>query len=109
MSNVKITMRPNWQSQLLNGMKAGLYEEMLDIDTRSVALAPKLTGALVNSRRLRLTGPLEYTLSYGDSRVPYALRRHYENKKHPSTKLYLSNAAETITRGDQGKYYRGKV
>lgn len=106
---VKITMNPQWDTKLLNGMDAGLAEMMTDIDTKSAILAPVLTGALRNSRKLTRTGNRQYTLSYGDSKVPYARRRHFENKKHPQTIGYLAKAGDAVMRGDTGKYFRGKT
>ena len=109
MSKVKVTMKPNWSSDILKGLDNGLFEEVTDIDRRSDILAPKLSGNLVESDTVKKTGELEYTITYGSSRVPYARKRFYENKLHPETVGYLKKAADAVQRGDEGKYYRGKV
>lgn len=106
---VKITMKRGWQDSLLTGMNKGLLEMVLDIDKRSAVLAPKDTRALVNDRKVSVLGRLAYQLKYGSGRTPYARRRHFENKKNPQTKGYLSKAAESVTRGDTSRYFRGKI
>lgn len=61
--------------------------------------APKLSGALRSDGRVEDKG-FEFKVVFGDDRVPYARRRHFENKLHPETKNYLQNAAnDIITKG----------
>ena len=103
----KVTMKAGWDSTA--GLERGLAEMAVDIDKRAKILAPKLTRALVNSGKVARTGDMEYTISFGSSKVPYALRRHYENKKNPQTLGYLSRAADAVARSDKGKYFKGKV
>ena len=66
-------------------------------------LAPVLTGALKSDGRVETSqngSVVQVKVVYGDSRVPYARRRHYENRKNPQTKYYLENAAKNvITKG----------
>lgn len=98
-----------WTKNIEGSMEKGLLEEVIDIGTRANIIAPKLTGALVGSRNTRKTGNLEYTISYGGGKVPYAKRRYFENNKHPNSKKWLEKAAESVSRGDVGKYYRDKI
>lgn len=77
-----------------------------DILTRAIMNAPKASGALVRSGRLKKVGDSAYTVIFGDNSVKYAYRRHEENKKNPQTLKYLDKAGESVGRGDLGKYFR---
>lgn len=106
--SVKVNIDPLWSMKIERKLKIGLLEMTTDIHRRSAILAPVLTRALVNS------GVIEpvtdgYKIKYGSSKVPYARRRHFENKKHPQTKGYLAKAGDSVARGDKSKYFRGKI
>lgn len=103
----KVTMKAGWDSTA--GLERGLAEMATDIDTRAKVLAPKDTRALVNSGRIKRLSAVAYQISFGSSQVPYARRRHFENKKNPQTLGYLSRAADSVARSDKGKYFKGKV
>lgn len=97
-------------AKLIQGspLKAGLLEMATDIHRRASAFAPVLTSALRNSGRVE---PLNdgYRVTFGSSRVRYARRRHFENKKNPQTLHYLSRAGDSVARGSKAKYFRGKA
>lgn len=61
-------------------------------------LAPVLTGALRSDGNVKKEGLASYIVQYGDARVPYARRRHFENKKNPQTKYYLWNAGDRVVK-----------
>lgn len=61
-------------------------------------LAPVLTGALRSDGNVKKEGLASYIVQYGDARVPYARRRHFENKKNPQTKYYLWNAGDRVAK-----------
>lgn len=103
---VVMNIKPNWQNVPLKAMEAGLAEMATAIDTRAKILAPRDTGALINSGRIQRLGTLAYKVSFGSSSVPYARRRHYENRKNPQTIGYLTKAGESVTRSDTSKYFR---
>lgn len=105
---IKLTVNKNWSNNIEKGMKLALLEMTTDIHKRSVILAPKLTRALANDGRIEPVAD-GYKITYGSSRVPYARKRHFENKKHPSTTGYLAKAGESVARSDKTKYFRGKV
>lgn len=106
---VKVTMNQNWQKVLKGDFtQEGLLEMVTDIDRRAKVIAPVETGALVNSGLISRIAK-GYKLSFGSARVPYARRRHFENKKNPQTTGYLTKAADAITRGDVSKYFRNKI
>lgn len=60
-------------------------------------LAPWLTGALHDDGRVEQRG-IETHVVFGGSEVPYALRRHYENKKNPQTLRYLERAGKEVSK-----------
>lgn len=82
-------------------IKAGLTELGNDIQKRSVVLAPMLTGALRSSARVSPIEKDSVTISFNTA---YARRRHYENRKNPSTKHYLTNGMKSITNIE--RYFR---
>lgn len=108
MKTVKITMKPNWEQNIANGMKKALLEMVADVQRKAVTLAPVDTSALRNSGEI---SPISegYKVTFGNSRVPYARIRHFENNKNPQTKGYLARAGDSVARGDVSKYFRGKV
>jgi|GEM_PF-2636360 len=106
--SVKVTMKPGWQNDLIKGTQKALLEMATDIHRRAVINAPIETGALRNSGKVE---PVTdgYAIRFGSSRVPYARRRHFENKKNPQTKGYLAKGADSVARGNISKYFRNKV
>ena len=103
----KVTMKKGWDST--KGLEQGVAEMATDIHKRASILSPKESRSLVNSGSISRTGNAEYTIKFGSSKVPYARRRHFENKKNPQTLGYLSKAADGVDRSDKTKYFRGKV
>lgn len=100
-------MVKDWDKKILNGMDKALLEMATDIHRRAVINAPIETGALKNS------GVIEpkqegYAVKFGSGRVPYARKRHFENKKNPQTTHYLEKAGDSVARGDKAKYFRNK-
>ena len=76
-----------------------------DIHRQSTILAPRDTGALVNSGRIERQGRADYSVVFGDSHVRYARRRHFENKKNPQTLKYLERAGDNVVK-NLGKYIK---
>ena len=105
---VKSSLNKNWSKEGESSIKKGLLEMVTDILTRAVILAPIETSALRNSG---VVEPIVngYKVKFGSSRVPYARRRHFENKKNPQTLGYLAKAGDSVVRGDKTKYFRGKI
>jgi hypothetical protein len=107
--SVKITMNANWTKvQQGKWLQGGLLEMATDIHRRASAFAPVDTGALRNSGRIDSVND-GYKITYGSSRVPYARRRHFENKKNPQTLGYLAKAGDSVVRGNTSKYWRNKI
>lgn len=102
----KITHNANF-SKIVGGapIKAGLLQMATDIHRRAVAFAPIETGALKNSGRVETEND-GYKVIFGSSRVPYARRRHFENKKNPQTLGYLAKAGDSVARNSKGKYFK---
>lgn len=80
--------RENWR----NGLRAMGDRILMD----AVALAPELTGKLKSDGRVEVVSDSEVHVKFGDARVPYARRRHFENKKNPHTKYYLQKAGDNV-------------
>ena len=58
---------------------------------RARILAPVLSGDLKMNGRVEKI-PNGVSVVFGDSRIPYARRRHFENRKNPATINYLERA-----------------
>lgn len=65
--------------------------------------APVDTGSLKSDGRVEIrdTG---MAVVFGDERVPYARRRHFENKKNPQTLHYLKDAGDEVAKSGIGKF-----
>lgn len=106
-----------WNQTTLNTVRTALTAGMIkmgyDIANKARANAPVLTGALRNSIRTTVDGKDRvYVIAgghVGSYSVPYARRREYENNAHPSKKMYMHRAFDSVTRGDISKYFRSKI
>ena len=103
--SVKVNMKPNWSGKIVAGMDRALLEMTTDIHNRAKILAPVDSRNLVNSAVIE---PITngYRVKFGSSKVPYARRRHFENKNNPQTKGYLAKAGDSVARSDKSKYFR---
>lgn len=85
-------------------------EMATDIHRFASILAPKDKGTLVKSGRVKRLGAAAYEIVFGGTAggfsVPYAKRRHYENKKNPQTLRYLERAGDSVKRSGVEKYRR---
>lgn len=71
---------------------------------RARMLAPVLTGALVDDGRV-VDNPMGgKSVIFGSPSVPYARRRHYENRKNPQTLYYLQRAGESVAKENIKRY-----
>jgi hypothetical protein len=87
-----------WQQTTMGKLDRAMLEMMTDIHREAVIKAPHVTGNLVGSGRINRVEEAHYQVIFGDSRVPYARRRHFENYKNPNTKFYLSEPGNQISR-----------
>ena len=88
-------------SQYEQAWKLGVANMLAAVDTKAKSYAPVRTGALKNSGRITANSVI-----YGNNQVPYARLRHFVNRLHPSTRYYLSRAAEDIARGDLRRFFK---
>lgn len=70
----------------------GLESLGKDVKKRAIILAPVDSGDLRRSSKVNV-GKDSVEISFN---TPYARMRHYNNKLHPSTRLYLTNALKSI-------------
>lgn len=85
--------------------RAGVLNMMAEVQMKAQTNAPILTGALRNSARIRATRD-GAEVTFGSSRVDYALLRHEVNHLHPSTTKYLARAAEDVARGNLARFFK---
>lgn len=91
----QLRLNKAWRQTVTGSLRAGLDSFSRSILSQAVRNAPKLTGALRASGRVAATSQNERVISFGNSSVPYAVRRHFENYRNPHTKYYLQRAGET--------------
>ena len=92
----RFTYNPSWKSKGTQIMRKGLARMLSDIHQQAVLNAPKKTRALANSGRFKMESGLKGKVTFGGGDVPYAKRREYENRLHPSTRFYLKRAAQSV-------------
>lgn len=107
MGRVRFTSRiGQWTQATEKKLDIAVLEMVTDIHRVSGVTAPKESRALVNSGRIEREGRAHYKVIYGGGSVPYARRRHYENKKTPSSLRYLEKAGDSTARNIK-RYLRG--
>lgn len=110
-SSVKVTstLSKTFVPLTIQELDRGMLELATDIHKRSTMLAPVETRNLVNSGRIERIASGLYRIIYGSSKVRYARRRHFENRKNPQTIGYLSKAGDSVARSDPSKYLRKRT
>jgi hypothetical protein len=104
---VKFTSRiKEWTADTERKLDVAVLEMATDIHRVSAMLAPRDTGALRSSGRIVRNGVADYSVIFGGSSVPYARRRHYENKKTPSSLRYLERGGDSVS-NNVARYLRG--
>ena len=105
---VKITTNVNWQRKHQQQQQAGLLRFVTDVHRLATVYAPVETGHLRASGRVeRITDgyKVKFGGSTGSFSVPYAKRRHFENRKNPQTLRYLERAGKQ-TEKNASKYFK---
>ena len=96
-----------WVAKQERNLNIAMLEMATDVHRGAEVLAPKDIGALKKSGKIERKENAHFIVSFGNSdRVPYAVRRHFENKKNPQTLLYLQRSAEAVERSGIKKYLR---
>lgn len=72
--------------------------------TRATMLAPHESGDLESNGRVEMNPDGGRSVVFGDASVPYARRRHFENKKNPQTLNYLKRAGDSVVKENIKKY-----
>ena len=72
--------------------------------TRAIMLAPRKSGALRGNGMVEKNAEGHRSVVFGDKSVPYARRRHFENKKNPQTLEYLRKAGDSVAKENIKKY-----
>lgn len=102
----KSIVQTSWLDYTEDNLDRAVLEMATDIDRRAKILAPVDTGNLVNSAVIKREDKASYSVTFGNARVPYARRRHFENKRNPQTLGYLQRAGDSVARGNISKYIR---
>ena len=87
-----------WVPEKEKELDEAVLDMATDIHREAVIMAPKATRALANSGRVERIGIGMYRVIFGGGSVPYALRRHYENRLHPGTLHYLEKPGDRISK-----------
>lgn len=88
----------DWTADTERKLDKAVLEMAIDIHRVAGLFAPKDTRALVNSARIAKEGLAHYIVVFGGGSVPYAKRRHYENRKTPNSLRYLERAGDATAR-----------
>lgn len=104
---VKFTSRiGQWSNQKAKSLDGAMFDLATTIHRDAGNLAPVESRALVNSGRIKRNSEGNYSIIFGGGPVPYAKRRHYENKKNPQTLKYLERAGDKNSKNFK-KYVKG--
>lgn len=95
-----------WSQKKAQDLDIAVLDAVTDIHRGAGILAPKASRALVNSGRIVKKGIGHYAVVFGGGRVPYAKRRHFENRKTPTSLRYLERAGDSTARNFR-RYIRG--
>lgn len=95
-----------WANKTAQELDVDVLDAVTDILRVAGIYAPKASRALVNSGTIKKKGPGHYAVIFGGGRVPYAKRRHFENKKTPSSLRYLERAGDATARNFK-RYVKG--
>lgn len=107
MGRVTVTSRMSQVvDKLTNDMDLGLGKWAADTHNTAQRIAPHQTGNLRNSGRIERVEPLHWMVSFGNSQVPYARRRHYENKLNPQTLRYLERPGDQNSKNFVARYLK---
>ena len=95
---MKITVKTNFDLRKLDAGKVnqiGLYNSAQELVDVAASLAPYQTGTLKKSISIEPKHVTRTTtrVRVGPSKVPYAVRREFENYKNPSRKFYMKKTA----------------
>lgn len=106
MGNLRLISRiGQWTQETERRADLAVLDMATDVHRIAGVIAPKDTRNLVNSGRIKRESSGHYRVIFGGGTIPYAKRRHYENKKNPGTLRYLERAGDTITRNPK-RYLR---
>lgn len=108
-----VKTKMTWDTAKLNQIERNLFIGMINLGG-AVAKAQKghaavESGALVNSIIVQEKNSKTVVVTAGGGKVPYARRRNFENKLHPTTMHYFEHGAEDVLRGDITKFFRWAV
>lgn len=107
MAVIRFTSRiKSWAADTDVKLDLAVLQMVTDIDRAAKILAPRASGALINSGYIRKNGQGNYSVVFGGGPVPYARRRHFENKKTPSSLRYLQKAGDATSR-NAARYFKG--
>lgn len=110
MSNSKFTWNNAEVNKLVNNVNKRMLGFGYKIANIAKSGAPHLTGALINSIHVNHDTENSIMIVAGGSiagkKVDYARKREYENKAHPNTRFYMTNAFKW---GEQNimEYFKG--
>lgn len=108
------TAKMKWYDSEINAIRKnfmrGMVKMGMAMENKAKINSPVLTGSLRNSIRVDDTSDNAVWVRAGGNvgrfNVPYAQRREYENRKHPSTKYYMTRAYNSVVAGDVTKYFK---
>lgn len=99
MGNIRFDSRiKQFVDKVEDEMDISMLDLVTDVHRTASVLAPKDSRTLVKSGRISRQGKAHYKVIFGGGAVPYARRRHFENKLHPGTLGYLERPGDAASR-----------
>ena len=95
---VKSNLVSKWTPETLRKLDVAVLSLATRVHRDASRYAPRDTGNLIASGRVQRSGEARYSVVFGGGSVRYARRRHYENRKTPSSLRYLERAGDQNSR-----------
>ena len=95
---VKSTLVSKWTPETVRKLDVAVLSLATRVHRDAGRYAPVDTGNLVASGRVQRRGEASYSVIFGGGAIRYARRRHYENRKTPSSLRYLERAGDENSR-----------
>lgn len=97
---VRVTSRlvSQWTQQTIKKLDAKVLGLSTRIHRDAMRYAPRDTGNLISSGRIKRNGEANYSVIFGGGSVRYARVRHYINRKTPGSLRYLERAGDQNSR-----------
>lgn len=114
------TVKFSWNQSAVNRLESNIWRGCIAMGYGIAAKARQRIGAAVVTGNMKASVRVEERTpgehlevvaggANGGANVPYALRRNFENKKHPSSQHYMENGLQDVLSGSWQQQFFGGI